>query len=952
MAMKIMHDASAALAVNELNKNANNLQKDLKKVASGMRINSAADDASGYAIGERMAVRLRALNQDIINAQTGSDLIRVAEGGVQSVIEELRTLKELALNSINDHNSDLDRATLQKEFEQRTANIDNIANETEYNGRILLNGDYRRKFLGTSTIPDGRNVLSTNTVSSTTTSAPVTSSSTKTSVQTSGPVTKTTRSTTTTTSATKPTEGTTEGTPTSTTTTSNSSSVTGPTTSVTSNTVTVDTQTTDNGDGTFTEVKKDVTTQSTTKTIITTDTETTTTITTKVSTIVSAKENSSSSGLPVRPGTSEAGVTPATPGSQDNPIIISAGDYTISTDGVYKLGTGYKGNITITAQNVELSQTDSEVHDTYISCSNANSNLWLNGIKIYNRFQSTTEPFVEKSIIKFSGTGNTLQLIGSSSLQNPKSQTKATINVGSGLTINDGDSTGYLNVTQTGLLDSAFNSFAYGAAIGSDEGENSNGYIIINSGNVKAGCNLIDATTPNNENLGGGTYGAAIGSGKNASIGMIAINGGTVNAIGQYSAAIGSGYHGTVNGNVVVRAGTVQAQTKSVLGGSPKVIIRHSSGAAIGSGESGIVSGSIIIKGGNVTAISEGTGAAIGVGGYDSSESSVNNIIIKNCAVHASSQCAAAIGYSTIDQDTSTMINYGNVNSALQSRGLTPSKVGEYETLNEKGYGNTTGTLEMGGTVVTPPKSNGKFPSVYGGTYTESVSVSGYDYTNGKSKYGNLKFDHVYDRDISDTTGADAPDGDTGDPTDASLGGYTVTTETITTTTTTITTKETKTTDYETVTDTITGTTTTVYEPAEEIVERYKNPLIIHTGTKANQHLRIFIEDMRPEALGIDKAKINPQDAAIESLAIIDGAIDYAIEQATHLGAYISRLGHTENTLTADSENTQTSESTIRDADMAMEMLQYTKDNILAQTAQAMLAQANQNASSVLSLLQ
>ena len=68
-------------------------------------------------------------------------MLRVAEGGVQSIIDELRTLKELALNAANDHNTDLDRATIQKEFDQRRANIDNIAVETNYNGKRLLVGD-------------------------------------------------------------------------------------------------------------------------------------------------------------------------------------------------------------------------------------------------------------------------------------------------------------------------------------------------------------------------------------------------------------------------------------------------------------------------------------------------------------------------------------------------------------------------------------------------------------------------------------------------------------------------------------------------------------------------------------------------------------------------------------------------------------------------------------------
>ena len=147
MAMVIANNNAAMLTLGEINKNNSALGKQLKKVSSGMKINSAGDDASCYAISERMRVQLRSLDQDIRNTQTGSSLLRVADGAVANIIEELRSLKELALNAANDTNTDLDRATIHKEFEHRKANINDIAAETNYNGKILLDGRYKQKVL-------------------------------------------------------------------------------------------------------------------------------------------------------------------------------------------------------------------------------------------------------------------------------------------------------------------------------------------------------------------------------------------------------------------------------------------------------------------------------------------------------------------------------------------------------------------------------------------------------------------------------------------------------------------------------------------------------------------------------------------------------------------------------------------------------------------------------------
>jgi len=166
MAMTIMNNPSAMLTLGQLNKNVSKVTKDLKKLSSGMKLNDAGDDASGYAISERMRVRIRGLNQDEQNVKNGKALLHVAEGGIQNIIDELRSLKELALNSANDHNTDLDRATIQREFDNRKANINDIASETNYNGKILLDGTYARKPIVLSqTEPTGVQTLSGTTIS-------------------------------------------------------------------------------------------------------------------------------------------------------------------------------------------------------------------------------------------------------------------------------------------------------------------------------------------------------------------------------------------------------------------------------------------------------------------------------------------------------------------------------------------------------------------------------------------------------------------------------------------------------------------------------------------------------------------------------------------------------------------------------------------------------------------
>lgn len=140
MAMIVKNNMGAQRTLNTLNKNSKKLEKAFSKVASGMKIVGAGDGASEYAISEKMREQIRSLFQDDQNVQNGQSLFKIAAGGIDSIVEELRTLKELAIKSANDTNNDGDRLTIQKEFTQRMATINDIATETDYNTKKLLDG--------------------------------------------------------------------------------------------------------------------------------------------------------------------------------------------------------------------------------------------------------------------------------------------------------------------------------------------------------------------------------------------------------------------------------------------------------------------------------------------------------------------------------------------------------------------------------------------------------------------------------------------------------------------------------------------------------------------------------------------------------------------------------------------------------------------------------------------
>ena len=139
MAMVVKNNMSAINTLNVLNKNSKEFAKQLQQVSSGMKINSAADDASSYAISERMRVQIRSLDATLTNTQNGSSMMKVAEGAVSSTVDALRTFKAKAIDAANDTNTDSDRAIIQKELDQLMNQIDDNALIT-FNGKYLVNG--------------------------------------------------------------------------------------------------------------------------------------------------------------------------------------------------------------------------------------------------------------------------------------------------------------------------------------------------------------------------------------------------------------------------------------------------------------------------------------------------------------------------------------------------------------------------------------------------------------------------------------------------------------------------------------------------------------------------------------------------------------------------------------------------------------------------------------------
>ncbi|SDX64061.1 flagellin domain-containing protein [Marinobacter mobilis] len=139
MALGINTNIASLNAQNQLGKSQNLANQALERLSSGLRINSAKDDAAGLSISTRFEAQIRGLTVAQRNANDGISMMQTAEGGLNETINNLQRMRELAVQSANGSNNVDDRAALDAEFQERLSEIDRIANQTTFNGTNVLN---------------------------------------------------------------------------------------------------------------------------------------------------------------------------------------------------------------------------------------------------------------------------------------------------------------------------------------------------------------------------------------------------------------------------------------------------------------------------------------------------------------------------------------------------------------------------------------------------------------------------------------------------------------------------------------------------------------------------------------------------------------------------------------------------------------------------------------------
>jgi len=152
MSSVINTNVASLNAQRNLSASQNSLNTSIQRLSSGMRINSAKDDAAGLAISDRMNSQIKGMNQAVRNANDGVSMAQTAEGALSSSGDMLQRIRELAVQSSNASNSSSDRKALQTEVSQLTSELNRVANTTQFNGQNLLDGS-----MGTANFQVGAN---------------------------------------------------------------------------------------------------------------------------------------------------------------------------------------------------------------------------------------------------------------------------------------------------------------------------------------------------------------------------------------------------------------------------------------------------------------------------------------------------------------------------------------------------------------------------------------------------------------------------------------------------------------------------------------------------------------------------------------------------------------------------------------------------------------------------
>ena len=145
MALYVNTNVSSLNAQNQLTKSGNTLDQAFQRLSSGLRINSAADDAAGLQISNRLTSQVNGLNVATRNANDGVSVAQTAEGALQESTGILQRMRELALQSANGSNTSTDRQALQKEIGSLQKELTRIAENTTFGGQKLLDGNFGTK---------------------------------------------------------------------------------------------------------------------------------------------------------------------------------------------------------------------------------------------------------------------------------------------------------------------------------------------------------------------------------------------------------------------------------------------------------------------------------------------------------------------------------------------------------------------------------------------------------------------------------------------------------------------------------------------------------------------------------------------------------------------------------------------------------------------------------------
>ena len=158
MALVINTNVSSLTAQRALAESNTDLQTAMERLATGSKLNSAADDAAGLAMVQRMTAQVRGLAMAVKNANDGQALTQSIEGALGEVSDMLQRMRELALQAANGTNSSADRSFLQSEVNLLIQEISRVSGNTRYNGELILDGTFLNKTLQVG-IEEGENII-------------------------------------------------------------------------------------------------------------------------------------------------------------------------------------------------------------------------------------------------------------------------------------------------------------------------------------------------------------------------------------------------------------------------------------------------------------------------------------------------------------------------------------------------------------------------------------------------------------------------------------------------------------------------------------------------------------------------------------------------------------------------------------------------------------------------